>query len=143
MNIRSIGLTLIAIVLTMSGCVTGRVLTEQEVQDLPRCDVTVASWNHINPRHCLLNTYANKDKFVQYYCDNRQRAQEFCEAVQALPGVHIVHQGHGRVRYEAQFDAVIGRIGQKCAIMVMDKRTGRVVTQYPRSQGVGPQCFAR
>ncbi len=141
MNSRSTGLAALAIVLVIGGCVTGRVLTEQEVQALPHCNVTEASWNHINPRHCLTNRYANKDKFIEYYCENRQRAQEFCEAVQTLPGVHIVYQRNGRVRYEAQFDAVIGRIGQKCAIMVMTTATGRVVTQYPRSQGVGAECF--
>lgn len=97
------------------------------------CLVTQATLNHIGPRHCDLDQYLDKSKFLGVYCIDQGAAQYFCEMVQNDFYRQRTVQNDGRIRYDADLGFAVGSEGEECGrVIIKSEDDGEVVTQFPQ-----------
>jgi len=131
----------------LAGCQTATAPTaEQPAAPAPAataaadagCNVTAASWAHIQTRHCMAG---GGTRFQAGYC-TQPAQQQLCQNVQAAQNKTRVVQPDGRVRYDANLGVAVGMGGEKCVRLITTSPTnGVVVTQFPEDSNAPGNCL--
>jgi|GEM_PF-4661123 len=101
------------------------------------CNISTATWTHIQQRHCTGCAVGDRSAFVAAYCANQAAAVTFCTAVLASASCAATRQSNGRIAATADLGHAVGNLramgcpSSTTGTVIFANDGGSVVTQFP------------